>query len=224
MQYKIKDLPKVDQPREKLASRGEKALLDSELLAILLGSGYQGKNVKKLAQSILRRFNLKNLTDLSFKALRQIKGIGPAKACQIKASFELGRRAFSQENNLPLVNRPKKAIAQVENIKSSKKENFCVLYLNAREQLVFKDIISIGPTNMSLVHPREVFQPALEHFASAIILIHNHPSGNIEPTDQDILLTQDLIKAGKLLGIEIIDHLIISGEKFLSMRQEKIIF
>jgi len=218
MKYKIKDLPKILRPREKLASKGPETLSDSELLAILLGSGYKGKNVKELAQLILRRFTLEGLIKKSFKELVQFKGIGNAKAAQIKAAFELAKRAFDiDKDDLVLINAPHKAVEQTASIRKAKKENFIVLYLNARHQMIFKDTISVGSLSMNIVHPREVFQPAIEHLAYAIILIHNHPSGDPEPSESDLELTRDLIKAGDLLGIQVLDHIIVTDKKFVCL-------
>lgn len=223
MQYKIKDLPKILRPREKLAARGEEALSDSELLAILLGSGYRGKNVKELASLILRRFTLEGLAKKSFKELVGVKGIGNAKACQIKAAFELAKRVFNiNKNELPIINAPHKAVEQVAHIRKAKKENFVVIYLNARHQMIFKDTISIGSLSMSVVHPREVFQPAIEHSAFAVILVHNHPSGDPEPSEHDMELTNDLVKAGDLLGIQVLDHIIVTDKKFTRLGKKQL--
>lgn len=221
MKYKIKDMPKILRPREKLMAKGAEALSDSELLAIMLGSGYQGRNVKELARLILRRFKLEGLSNMSFKDLVQVKGIGQAKAAIIKSAFELVKRAFNIGiDDLPLINSPDKAIEQASMIRRSNKENFLVLYLNARQQLLFKEIISTGSLNMSIVHPREVFQPAIERLAANVIFIHNHPSSDPEPSEADIKLNKDLLKAGDLLGITILDHLIITDKKFISMREK----
>ncbi|MAG44821.1 hypothetical protein CL633_02940 [bacterium] len=221
LRSKLKDMPKILRPREKLIAKGPEALSDSELLAIMLGSGYKGKNVKELARLILRRFKLKGLITMSFKDLIQVKGIGQAKATQIKACFELAKRAFNIGiDDLPLVNSPAKALEQASIIRKSKKENFLVLYLNARQQLLYKEIISIGSINMNLVHPREVFQPAIERLAVNVIFIHNHPSGDPEPSEADIKLNADLLKAGDLLGITVLDHLIITHKKFISLREK----
>jgi len=215
---KIKDLPKHEMPREKLIEKGVENLRDSELMAILLRTGIEGKNVLKVSEEILGKFPKKKLLSLDFKKLSEIKGIGPGKACLLLAAFELTKRALEvEDNNLPTINSAKDAVAQLQELRTAKKEHFTVLYLNARNQLIHKETISIGTLNASLVHPREVFHPAIEHLAASIIVAHNHPSGGTEPSEADIMLTGRLADAGKLLGIEMIDHIIISKDGYLAI-------
>jgi len=215
---KIKDLPKHEMPREKLIERGAMSLKDKELLAIILRTGVEGKNVIEVAESILRKFPMKNLLSLNFKELAKIKGIGPGKASALLASFELAKRALEvEDNNLPTISSGKDAVAQLQELRTAKKEHFVVLYLNARHQLIYKETISVGTLNASLVHPREVFRPAIEHLAAGIIIAHNHPSGDIEASDADLALTKRLTEAGKLMGIELLDHLIVTKSGFKSL-------
>lgn len=215
---KIKDLPKHEMPREKLIEKGVENLRDSELMAILLRTGIEGKNVLKVSEEILGKFPKKKLLSLDFKKLSEIKGIGPGKACLLLAAFELTKRALEvEDNNLPTINSAKDAVAQLQELRTAKKEHFVVLYLNARNQLIHKETISIGTLNASLVHPREVFHPAIEHLAASIIVAHNHPSGGTEPSEADIMLTRRLADAGKLLGIEMIDHIIVSKDSYLAI-------
>ena len=222
---KIKDTPKVDRPREKLAKYGPEFLKDQELLAILLRTGTEGKNVIEIAQQILAKFSKKKLLGLSFDQLKQIKGIGPAKACQILASFELSKRVLKVDatNIRPTIQTPKDVIAQVSYLKNHKKENFVVLYLNARNELLNKETISIGTLNTSLVHPREVYEPAITGFSSSVVFIHNHPSGDPEPSEEDKKITKQLAEAGKILGIEVLDHIIIGQEKYFSFKDKELI-
>lgn len=211
---KIKGLSTHEQPREKLIEKGVENLRDSELMAVLLRTGMKGKNVVTLSREILRKYPKKKLLSLDFDTLSEIKGIGPAKACILLAGFELAKRSLEVfDDNLPFVQNIKDVVAQVQNIKDAKREHFVVLYLNARNQLIHKETISIGTLTASLVHPREVFYPAVEKFAVSIIVVHNHPSGNIEPSKEDLNLTRRLIDAGELLGIVVLDHIVVTHNK-----------
>ena len=215
---KIKDLPKHEMPREKLIEKGAVSLKNAELLAILLRTGMKGKNVIEVSEGILRKYPMKKLISLDFKTLSDIKGIGHAKATHILAAFELTKRALEvEDNNLPTINSAKDSMAHLQEIRIAKKEHFVVLYLNARNQLIHKETISIGTLNASLVHPREVFKPAIEYLAASIIVAHNHPSGGVEPSEADVMLTGRLSDAGKLLGIEVVDHLVVTRDGFMSI-------
>ena len=202
---------KHERPREKLIEKGAQNLRDSELIAILLGTGRAGKNVIEVAEEILGKFPKKHLLSLDYKELSKIKGIGPGKACSMLAAFELTKRALEvEDNNLPTIDSIKDTVAQLQELRGAKKEHFVVLYLNARNQLVHKELISVGTLCENLVHPREVFKPAITCLAASIIVAHNHPSGDIEPSQSDIEITKKLIRAGKILDISVIDHVIIS--------------
>ena len=214
----IKNLPKHEQPREKLIEKGVENLCDSELMAILLRTGVEGKNVIKISEEILNKFPKKKLLSLDFEKLSKIKGIGAGKACLLLSAFELTKRALEvEDNNLPVISSVKDAVAQLQELRTAKKEHFVVLYLNARNNLIHKEIISIGTLNASLAHPREVFKPAIEHLAASIIVAHNHPSGGTEPSEADLELTKRLADAGKLLGIELADHIIITSKEYKSI-------
>ncbi len=216
---KLKSLARHELPREKLIEKGVLNLRDFELMAILLRTGTRGKNVLEVSKEILTKFPKKKLLALSFKDLSKIKGIGPGKACLLLSAFELSRRALEvEDNSLPVINSAKDAVIQLQEIRNAKKEHFVVLYLNARNQLVYKETISIGTLNASLVHPREVFKPAIEHLAVSIILAHNHPSGELSPSEADIMLTGRLADAGSLLGIEVADHIVVTGSGFVSIK------
>jgi DNA repair protein RadC len=218
---KIKDLPRHERPREKLIEKGPSGLKDKELLAILLGTGRAGKSVLEIAQEILSKHPMKNLLILDYKKLAEIKGIGPSKACSLLAAFELTKRALEvEDNNLPTINSARDAVAQLQELRIAKKENFIVLYLNARNQLIHKEIISVGTLNASLVHPREVFKPAIDHLAAGIIIAHNHPSGELVASEEDIKVTKRLATAGELFGIEVIDHLIVAAGGFISLKEK----
>lgn len=219
---KIKDLPKVDRPREKLEKYGPERLSNSELLAILLRTGSEGVNVVELANKILKKFSGDGLIKATVKELKTTFGLGSAKACEIIACFELGRRLL-QNKQASLILSSKDVWEELKDIRDNKKEHFVVFFLDARNQEIKREIISIGSLNANLVHPREVFEPAVRYLAAQIILAHNHPSGDFEPSEEDLEITKKLVKSGKILGIEIIDHVIVTKDKFLSMKQKEIL-
>jgi len=222
--YKIKDIPKSARPREKLVKHGPQFLNNSELLAILIGSGYKGKNVLQLAKDTLAKYQSKNLPKLTYQELVSQKGIGKASACRILAAFELSARLLlDQDDEAIVIQSPKDAYQLLKPISKYQKEHFIGLYLNARNQLIHQETISIGSLNTNIVHPREVFEPAITRHAVFVIIAHNHPSGSTEPSKEDLQITKRLIKSGKLLGIEIVDHLIIAGKKFLSFKERGLI-
>lgn len=209
---------KHERPREKLIERGAQNLRDSELIAILLGTGHAGKNVMEVAEEISGKFPKKRLLSLSYGELSKVKGIGPSKACSMLAAFELTKRALEvEDNNLPVIDSIKDAVAQLQELRGAKKEHFVALYLNARNQLLHKELISVGTLCENLVHPREVFKPAIDCLAASIIVAHNHPSGDVEPSQSDIDMTKKLIHAGKILDIAVVDHLIISSSGYKSI-------
>lgn len=221
---KIKDLPKVDRPREKLIAKGVENLKDSEILAILLRTGKAGKNVVEISSEILSKYPKKRLLQMTYRDLLKISGINSAKATTLLAAFELSKRALEvNDTNLPTVSTIKDAIAQLTELRHNKKEHFVVLYLNAKNQLIHKETISMGTLNANLVHPREVFEPAVSHLAAQIIIAHNHPSGDPEPSEDDFVITKRLVEAGKILGIEVIDHIIITKANFLSFENKNLI-
>jgi DNA repair protein RadC len=221
---KIKNLPKHKQPREKLIEKGAENLRDSELMAILLRTGTKGKDVMKVSREVLRKNPTKNLLALNFKDLAKIKGIGPGKACLLLAAFELTKRALEvEDNNLPTIISAKDAVAQLQELRTMKKEHFVVLYLNARNQLIHKETVSIGTLNASLIHPREVFKSAIDHLAASVILAHNHPSGSAEPSEDDLEVTKRLKEAGRILGIEVLDHVIITKNAYSSLKEKKLL-
>lgn len=216
-------IQKVDRPREKLEKLGVSALREAELLALLLGTGTRGKDVLSLSNELLKTYPGKKLLEVSLQELKSKKGIGLAKACVLLSGFELSKRLLESDSTAALsVQTPRDVLAQVQEIRSRKKENFVVLYLNARNQLLHKEFVSIGSLNSTVVHPREVFVPALQHFSASIVLAHNHPSGDCQPSSEDIELTRRLASAGKLLGIEVLDHLIVSHSGYLSMKEQNL--
>ena len=197
---------------------------DSELLAILLRSGTTGKNVIEIASQILSKYSKKRLLQMTYDDLSKISGIDSAKATTLLAAFELSKRALEvNDTNLPVINTAKDAAAQLTDMRDLKKEHFVVLYLNAKNQLVHKETISMGTLNANLVHPREVFEPALKHSAAQIIVAHNHPSGDPKPSEDDLEVTKRLTEAGKMMGIELMDHVIVSKNSHFSFKEEKLL-
>lgn len=176
---KIKDLPKIERPREKLIRYGPARLSNSELLAIVLRSGKKGENVVDLANKILKKFKAENLPAISFDELKAFPGLGPVKACEILACFELGRRLLKGKV-AGLYLKPEDVWKELRDIRDHKKEHFVIFFLDSRNQEIKREVISIGSLNASLVHPREVFEPAVKNLAAQVILAHNHPSGDPE--------------------------------------------
>ena len=219
---KIKDLPKVDRPREKLEKYGPEKLSNSELLAILLRIGSKGLNVVELSRKILGKFSRNSLAKASFKDLKNTFGLGSAKACEIVACFELGRR-FLQNKKSQIYLTPKDVWDELKDIRDNKKEHFVIFFLDTRNQEIKREIISVGSLNANLVHPREVFEPAVRHLAAQIILAHNHPAGTPAPSQEDLEITKQLTNAGKILGIEIKDHVIVSKANFFSFKEHKLL-
>lgn len=207
---KIKDIPKVDRPRERFLKKGPDALSKSDLLAILLGSGIKGKNVKKLAQQIIKKFG-KNFLNITVGDLQKISGIGQAKALQIVSAISLVKRYYEEnENNEIIIKNSKDVLSLTYDIKDKKKEYLICLYLNARNILIKKEIISVGLLDKTLLHPREIFYPATELNTACIILVHNHPSGDFSPSEKDIQIVEKITHAGEIMGIPVVDFIIVS--------------
>jgi DNA repair protein RadC len=218
----IKSLPKLDRPREKLLRYGPNKLSTEELLAIILRSGQKGQNVLTIAKNVLKKFSEKELPYITVNELKNFPGIGEVKACEIVACFELGKRLLKdKKTNLYLT--PKDVFDRLVEYRDKKKEHFFVFYLDVRNQEINYDIVSVGLLNASLVHPREVFENAIKHSAAQIIVAHNHPSGDVDPSEDDLEITKRLVEAGKILGIEIIDHIIVSKDSFFSFKNKGLI-
>ena len=221
---RIKDLPKTDRPREKLIAKGPQNLKDEELLAILLGTGVEGKNVLEAAKQILTKHSKKRLLKLNYADLSKIKGIGPAKACAILASVELVKRSLEiGEETLPKIESVKDIIAQAVYMRDKTREHLMVIFLNARNEMIYKKPMFVGTLNANLVHPREIFQEALKQNAASVILVHNHPSGDAEPSEDDLTITKRIQEAGKIMGIDVLDHVIITKNKPFSFKENKLI-
>lgn len=218
---KVKELPLDDRPREKLMLRGVQSLSDAELLAILLRTGTKGRSVIQLSQELLKKYGeLNSLTIQTHAALKNFSGIGKDKASTLIAAFEISRRIDSQKkwfSNKKISSPEDVANIFIPLLRDEVKEKFYVVCLNSANRIIKFELISIGNLNSSVVHPREVFKVAIENNSANIILLHNHPSGNTEPSQEDIAITKKMIESGKILDIEVFDHLIISGNNFSSI-------
>jgi DNA repair protein RadC len=227
MIYSVLDLPKHERPRERLQRYGEETLASAELIAILLGSGTRTMPVLQLGQALLSHFgSLQKLAAASIEELCEVKGVGQAKALQLKAAFTLGARARSNDTPPKIkVEHPSQAYHYIrEKLECKEQEHFAAIFLDARGNVITDEIISVGTVSEVLVHPREVFHPAIRHRASGMIVVHNHPSGELAPSNADIELTRDLIKTGELIGIPVQDHLIVTAQGYYSFRQHRLVF
>ena len=222
--FTIHDLPISERPRERLQKFGTEALSAQEILSLILGRGIAGESVTVTAQRLLSQFgSIKGMAGASLEELAQVKGIGLAKASQIKAAFELANRleGYPELGKKPMVKTPDEVVSLVRGrLKGKKKEHFLVLLLDTRGQLIKISEISIGSLDSSIVHPREVFKEALSASAASVIFVHNHPSGDTEPSEDDIRLTERLAQAGEVIGIDVLDHIIIGDKKYLSLKRE----
>jgi len=219
--FTVRDLPRQERPRERLQKFGPEALSAQELLALIIGRGIPKKSVMNIAQELLAKFgNVKAIGQATIEELSQIKGIGLAKAAQIKASFELGRREeLEPELKHFDIKDPEAVVRAIRaSVKDKAKEHFKLILLNPRNKIIGISTISIGTLNASLVHPREVFKDAIMHSAASVVLAHNHPSGDPEPSEDDLKITKKLVESGKILGIEVIDHIIIGKNDYYSFR------
>jgi DNA repair protein RadC len=220
--FTVRDLPVSERPRERLLKLGSEALSAQEILALILGRGAKGEPVMMASQKLLSRFgSLKGVAGASVEELQQTKGIGPAKAAQIKAALELSKRLESDasEKPKPVLKSPEDVAAEVRSqLKGRKKEHFLVLCLDTRNRLINHKLVSMGSLDTSIVHPREVFSEAITSYAASVIFAHNHPSGDPEPSKEDVELTKRLAKAGEIMGIDVLDHIIVCDKSYVSLK------
>jgi len=214
---KIKDLPRFNRPREKLVAQGAEALSDMELLAILLGSGVREKNVLQIARAVLSVLD-KNGQKPDVKSLISVGGIGLAKACQLAAALEFSRRRLFR--NSVVIRKAQDALPFISHLAGKKQENFLCISLNGANEVIGSRVVTIGLLNSSQIHPREVFADAIADRAASVILAHNHPSGVLEPSADDIAVTRQMVEAGNILGISVLDHIIIAKKGCLSFKEE----
>jgi len=224
--FTVHDLPLGERPRERLLKLGSEALSAQEILAVILGRGTKGESVMMTSQKLLSRFgNLKGVANASVEELVQTSGIGLAKATQIKAALELSRRleADTGQTPRPILRSPEDVVAEVRSqLKGKKKEHFLVLCLDTRNRLANRRLVSMGSLDTSIVHPREVFKEAVSSCAASVIFAHNHPSGDPEPSKEDIELTKRLARAGEIVGIDVLDHIIVCDEGFVSLKAKNL--
>ncbi|MEI7620847.1 MAG: DNA repair protein RadC [Candidatus Falkowbacteria bacterium] len=216
---KVADLPDEEKPREKLIASGPRGLSTTELLAVVLGTGTKKEEVMNMSSRLLREYGEKNIINQMSPAVISCElDIPLAKSCQLVACFELGRRFFQKKSEgLNNIRCARQAFDYLTDMRNLNKEQFRGLYLNSRYQLIHDETISIGSINASIVHPREVFKPAIQYGATAIIVAHNHPSGGLKASAEDREVTEKLKEAGRILGIEVLDHIIIADNRFISI-------
>lgn len=210
---KVKDIPKDDRPREKLLKKGPEALADLELMAILLGRGIEGHDVMALAARVLKLIE-EDHGKINVEALQKIEGVGPAKAAVIASALEFARRRIRPEGLR--IAFPADVLPLIRHYADRKQEHFICVSLNGSNEVIAERVISIGLVNKTQVHPREVFADVIGERASAIIVAHNHPSGGVNPSKEDIEITKQLRSAGEILGIKLIDHIIFNKSGYFS--------
>jgi DNA repair protein radc len=224
-EIKMKDLPISERPRERLLKHGPETLSDAELLAIVLQTGTRGQNIVTICRHIFQEATLKKLSRSCISELIKIPGIGQSKACQIVSLFELSRRLETYTE------KPKWKIREPDDIfryiypriREEKQEKFMILCLDTKNQIICDETIFVGGLDFSIAQPREIFKAALRESAASIVLIHNHPSGDPTPSREDIEITNRIIESGKLLGIDVCDHIIIGDGCYISLKQEEVI-
>jgi DNA repair protein RadC len=232
----INDLPLSERPRERLISKGPTSLSTPELLSLLLGSGTRGESVLSLSHRILKSYgSLFKIQNASIEDLKRIRGMGDAKAAKLKACIEIARRMAIEERvfeeseamkrrNSDTITSPDKLFEIIKSkITQFSKEHFFVISLDTRNNLIGVDEISVGTLTASLVHPRETFESAIRRHAAKIIISHNHPSGETDPSDDDMKITRRLVDAGKIMGIEVLDHIIVTKTSYLSFKEQLLI-
>ena len=219
----IRDVHEADRPRERLIRQGAESLSNQELIAFLLRTGTKQESVLHLANRVLTYFEqLHELKTATIEEMTAVKGIGEAKGVQLLAAIELGRRLAQQKTDRKFTVRSPKDAATflMADMTSLNQENFVVLFMNVKNQVLHRQTIFIGSLNASIVHPREIFREAVKRSAASIICAHNHPSGNPSPSPEDIEVTKRLQEAGKIMGIELLDHVIIGDHQFISLKEK----
>ena len=229
--FTVRDLPQAERPRERMQKFGIEALSAQELLMLLLGRGVRGESIATCAQKLLSQFgSLEGIMQASLEDLQTVKGIGFAKAAQLKACMEISRRkeqageslAESQKGNAVVSPQAVSRLVQAK-ISNYAKEHFLVVSFDVRNKVIGIDTVTVGTLNASIVHPRETFDTAIRRHASHIILAHIHPSNDTEPSSQDLAITNRLAQAGKILGIELVDHIIVGQSGFLSFKERQLL-
>ena len=226
--FTVHDLPLDERPRERMQREGADNISAQELLAVLLGRGVAGQSVMHIAQQLMKEFkSLDAIVNASLEDLQQVKGLGPAKALQLKACLEIARRVMQQELAQEKDQNSSQAVAKAEHIaqhvrshiRNFKKEHFYVISFDNRNRIIGTDLLTVGTLNASLVHPRETFEKAISNHSASIAVSHNHPSGDPNPSEADIIVTKRLQDAGELMGIGLLDHVIISKQHMFSFKE-----
>jgi DNA repair protein RadC len=212
----------ASRPREKLRARGPSALSDAELLALVIGSGTAARSAIRIGK-LLAQNTPSDLAGWSSARWLLVPGLGPARAAALCAVFELGRRAAERPAASATIRGPEDVLAQVRDLPGARREHFVVLLLNARHELQCRETVSIGSLNASIVHPREVFLPAILHSAASVVLVHNHPSGDPEPSEEDLNITRRLVQVGDLVGIGVLDHVIVAARGVVSLKARQLL-
>ncbi len=220
MNISIKEMPDYSRPREKLKEKGVLALTDTELIAVILGSGNRGCDVMSIASKIAEKISMKSDAP-DADSLTEIDGIGFAKAAQIVCAFELARRR--NEKKSLKVNKPDKILPLLSDIAEKKQEHFICITLNGANEIIEKRIVTVGLLNKCQIHPREVYADVLTDRAASVIFAHNHPSGELKPSKCDLEIQEQLVHAGKLLGINVLDHIIVSKNGYYSFHEDGMI-
>jgi DNA repair protein RadC len=214
---RIKDIPLENRPRERMKKLGLSSLSDAEILALILQKGTRSDNVIDMSNKLIAKYGLEKLSSLSLTELSAINGIGEAKATQVLAAFEISRR-------IPLFNGTKITCAKdvfekYSYLSDLKQEKFMVLILDTKNKIIKEEVVSIGTLDSALIHPREIFKSAIKESANAIIVVHNHPSGDCTPSEEDIKITSKISAAGETLGIKMLDHVIVGFENYWSWQE-----
>ena len=218
---KIKDLPEQNRPRERFLKHGPETLSDAELFAIILRTGTLDENVIDMSNRLIAEYGLDKLFECSLKELQKIKGIGPSKAMQILAMSELGKRYNQSKNPLKKISCAEDVFNYFhERLKDKKEEHFYILMLNTQNYIIGEQLVSKGILDASIIHPREIFKPAIKNSASKIILVHNHPSGDPNPSGEDLEITRKMIEVGEELDIKVLDHVIVGGDEWWSWKEK----
>lgn len=224
--FMIKEMPDLERPREKMINHGSHMLSNAELIAILIGSGNKKQNAIELSREIISSFGgLIALTDITYEELVSIRGIGNAKACNILAALELNKRvaAFSIKKKMKITSPNDICNIFMDGLRYEKKERFIIVLLNTKSEIISKEVISVGNLNSSIVHPREVYKYAIKKSAASIVFIHNHPSGNPKPSNNDKNITKRLVEVGDIIGISVLDHIIIGNDVYFSFKEHNLI-
>lgn len=214
-------LPPRLEPREKLFARGPECLSPGELLGLVLGGRGRTRPAQRVLRRLMRRHGLVGLADLTPEGWRTQEGLSPARAARLCAVFELARRVYGAgaDEARPVINGPRQALARVRHLRRARREHLVGLYLDAQNGLLHQETLSIGSLNTTRTHPREILYPAVTHLALGFILAHNHPSGGLEPSAEDVEFTTSIRRAGELMGIELYDHLIVARGGYTSLRE-----